>query len=655
MNQAESLDALLAAAREEIDQLRQELRASEKHIARLYEMFEVQQRQIHSLQGVLVRVERIFRGRIWRGVRTVFGVVLTRLGLRKTNTIFQASTDNGSLARYQLWIQDFETPEWQLIESKVSLLPIRPKISILMPVYNTKEDELEAAIDSVLKQSYANWELCICDDGSSEARVRAVLERFAAMEPRIKVQYAAERGGISRASNAAWRMAGGDFLALLDHDDTLAPHALAYICEAVNQHPESDLLYSDEDKIDTSGRRYDPFFKPDWSPDLLLAENYVCHLLVLRKDLAEKLGGFNPAFDGSQDYELILRAVEQAGEIQHIPKVLYHWRAGAASTASRTQNKRYAAEAARRALQEYCDRSPQGGAVEPGAVPGRWRVRYPVHTGTQVSIIVPSGGKTDMLRNSLDSILAKTAYPDYELVIVDNSIKSDSVEKLVQKYQTSHGNVRYIDWRNKPFNFSAINNMAARQCDTPLLLFLNDDTSVIEADWLDAMVELAIRPEVGAVGAKLLYPNGIIQHAGVVMGLYENCGHAFKGLNGAVRHYFDLSDVIRNVSAVTAACMMVKASVFRQVGGFDESQFPVAFNDVDLCLKIGSCGYRVLYTPHAVLYHHESVSKTLKHMIPHTQEVAAMKAKWESVIAHDPYYNPNLTRAGEDYSLRARS
>jgi len=655
MNQTESPDALLIAAREEIDQLRQELRASEKHIARLYEMFEEQQRQINYLQGVLVRVERIFRGRVWRGVRTVFGVVLTRLGIRKSNSVLQTSTDNGSLARYQRWIQEFEEPERQVIQSKVSLLPLQPKISILMPVYNTKQEELEAAIESVVKQSYANWELCICDDCSSDQQVRAVLERLAEGETRIKVHYAAERGGISRATNAAWRLASGDFLALLDHDDKLAPDALAYICEAVNQNPESDFLYSDEDKIDAHGKRYDPFFKPDWSPDLLLAENYVCHMLVLRKDLAGKLGGLNPAFDGSQDYDLILRAAEQAGKIQHIPRVLYHWRAGATSTASRTQNKRYAADAARRALQEYCDRSRQGGTVEQGAVPGRWRVRYPVQAGTQVSIIIPSGGKAEILRTNLDSIFAKTAYPDYEVVIIDNSTKSDAVAELVNQYQAKRGNLRYIDWRNKTFNFSAINNEAARQCDSPLLLFLNDDTSVIEADWLDAMVELANRPEVGAVGAKLLYPNGLIQHAGVVMGLYENCGHAFKGLNGAVRHYFDLSDVVRNVSAVTAACMMVKASAFRQAGGFDETQFPVAFNDVDLCLKMGRCGYRVLYTPHAVLYHHESISKTLKHMIPHAEEVAAMKAKWDAVIGHDPYYNPNLTRASEDYSLRARS
>ena len=517
-----------------------------------------------------------------------------------------------------------------------------------------KRQELEAALDSVLNQSYANWELCICDDCSSEPAVREVLGRYAARDARIKVHHAAEQGGISRASNAAWRMAGGDFIALLDHDDTLAPHAMAYVCEAVNQNPAADFLYSDEDKIDEYGARFDPFFKPQWSPDLILSENYVCHLLVLRRDLADKVAGFNPAFDGSQDYDLVLRASEQAVKIQHVPKVLYHWRAGAASTASGIENKSYAVDAARRALQAYCDRRKERAAIEPGALPGRWRVRYPLGAGTRVSIVIASGGKADILRTNLDSLFEKTAYADYEVVVADNS-KGSTIQKLVSQYENGRANLRYIDWRDKPFNFSAINNAAARQCDSPVLLFLNDDTSAIEAGWLQAMVELAVRREVGAVGAKLLYPNGAIQHAGVVMGLFDNCGHAFKGLNGAVGHYFDFSDVIRNVSAVTGACLMARAEVFWQVGGFDETQFAVAFNDVDLCLKMGAQGYRVLYTPHAVLYHHESLSKTAKDLIPHPEEVGSMKFKWDKVIAADPYYSPNLTRVDEDYSLRTQA
>jgi GT2 family glycosyltransferase len=270
-----------------------------------------------------------------------------------------------------------------------------------------------------------------------------------------------------------------------------------------------------------------------------------------------------------------------------------------------------------------------------------------------VSIIVASGGKCDVLKANLDSVAAKTTYPHYEIVVIDNS-RAAEIEQYVRKVGKRVPNVRYIDWRNKPFNYSAINNAAARQCDNPVLLFLNDDTSVIAPGWLTAMVELAMRPEVGAVGAKLLYPGGRIQHAGVVMGIYDNCGHAFKGLEGRQQHYFDLPDVIRNVSAVTGACLMTRAEVFWKVGGFDEDRLQVAFNDIDLCLKIGRAGYRVLYTPHALLTHHEAFSKTENDLIPHPREVAEMQAKWADVIAADPFYSPNLSRTMENYSFRQK-
>ncbi len=778
MNQTDALEASLAASREEVEQLRMELRTSEKQVARLLELFEEQQRVVNTHQATLVRIERVLMdvvtGRLWRTLRAVGGVLkvvmpgeggrsrgdadhvngngnlvgrrnaylvvdepganegvvrrgkitvrgwaaaqggvdaiqvevpgrpiletqpciprpdvqkslpgLDKTGrsgfmiqfdskglsngrhsivvralskgvvVREAKAFIDINQENGFASDYQRWIHEFERPDSQIIELKVLSFPVQPKISIVMPVLNTQLQELEAAIDSVLRQSYSNWELCICDDGSSNPAIRQMLDHYAALDDRIRVFYLGERGGISKASNFAWRNAGGDFLAFLDHDDLLTPHALAYVCEAINQNPSADLIYSDEDKIDERGVRFDPFFKPDWSPDLFLAENYVCHFLILRRDLADKLGGFNSAFDGSQDYDLILRATEVATHIHHIHRVLYHWRAGATSTASSIDNKSYALDAARRAIQSRCDRAGDGGNVEPGRIPGRWRVRYPITPGTQASIIIAAGGRVDVLRTNLESLFSKTSYPHYEVVVADNS-KGNATEKLISQFQAQHQNLRYIDWRNRPFNFSAINNAAARQCDSPVLLFLNDDTSVIEPRWLEAMIELALRPEVGAVGAKLLYPNEAIQHAGVVMGLFDNCGHAFKGLAANVGHYFDLSDVVRNVSAVTGACLMTRANVFWQVGGFDESQFAVAFNDIDLCLKMGTCGYRVLYTPYAILYHHESLSKTSRDLIPHPEEVAAMKSKWERVISHDPFYSPNLTRVDEDYSFRTR-
>lgn len=573
--------------------------------------------------------------------------------IRETRTAIQIDHENGFASDYYRWIHDFEEPEDDLIALKLHSFANRPKFSILMPVFNTDPVELTAAIESVAAQSYSNWELCIADDASSRPETRIVLDQFAAGNPNIKVVYNSERGGISKTCNAAWQLATGDYVCFLDHDDTLSEHALAYLCETLDRYGNADLLYSDEDKIDAKGKRFEPFFKPDWSPDLLLSENYICHLLAIRQDLARKIGQLNSDCDGSQDYDLILRASGQANEIRHVPKVLYHWRATEGSTAITLDNKGYALTAAQQALQGYFSRIGNFLKIEPSSTAGRWRARYEIPRDTRVSIIIASGGKLDVLRANLDSLFAKTTYQNYEVVIIDNS-RHNGIQSYITESQSGHKNLRYVDWRNKPFNYSAINNAAARECDSPVLLFLNDDTSVIDGGWLEAMVELAVRPEVGAVGAKLLYPDGRIQHAGVVMGLYDNCGHAFKGLDGSTSHYFDFTDVIRNVCAVTGACLMTRSEVFWKVGGFDEVQFAVAFNDIDLCLKIGNQGYRVLYTPHALLHHHEAFSKTSKDLVPHPEEVEAMRLKWESIINADPYYNPNLTRNDEDYSLKTR-
>ncbi len=576
------------------------------------------------------------------------------IAVRESKTSVVIDHEKGFSSEYDRWIQEFETPDTRLFEVQVPAILARPLISILLPVFNTEPVELEAAIHSVIDQSYENWELCVADDFSSRPETRAMLQHLGTQDDRIKVVLRRERGGISNACNTAWQMAAGEYLTFLDHDDTLAPHALAYVCDTIGRIPEADFIYSDEDKLDEKGRRFQPFFKPDWSPDLLCSENYICHLLVLRRDLADKIGRFDPACDGSQDYDLILRATAAAKHIQHIPKILYHWRAGANSTATTIENKQYALEAAQRALDGHCKRSDLPMHIESGIVPGRWRARYQISPDDRVSIIIASGGKADVLRTNITTLLAKTAYPNYEIVVIDNS-RAEAIRKLVDELRPKQTSIRYIDWRNKPFNYSQINNAAARQCSSPVLLFLNDDTSVIEPGWLEAMVELISRPEVGAVGAKLLYPDRRIQHGGVVMGLYDNCGHAFKGLDGGVSHYFDFSDVIRNVSAVTGACLMTRAALFWEVGGFNETEFAVAFNDIDLCLKIGASNHRVLYTPHALLYHHEAFSKTSKDLVPHPQEVASMRSRWGKIIAWDPFYSPNLTRNDENFSLRSRS
>ena len=532
---------------------------------------------------------------------------------------------------YRRWIRRCEDNRIALVSG--------PRISVLMPVCDPPPACLARAIESVRAQTYRDWELCIADDASTSSAVRDLLARL--RDPRIRVTFCPRRGGISSASNAALALASGEFIALLDHDDELDPHALAHLAQAVLDEPQANLLYSDEDKIDLRGRRFDPFFKPDWSPDLLLSENYVCHLLAARRALVNQAGGFRPEFDGSQDYDLTLRLSALARRIVHLPRVLYHWRSVPGSAAAGALNKPDAIAAAGRALAAHL---APAASVEPGLNPGRWRVRYPIPESARVSIIIASGGSVDVLRTNLDA-LAATDYRNYEIVVIDNS-KSSAIEDFLRDRP-----VRYLDWRNKPFNYPAINNHAAAQCDAPLLLFLNDDTEALAPGWLTALVEHACRPEVGAVGAKLIYPDGRIQHGGVVMGLYGHCGHAFKGLHAARSHYFSLSDVVRNVSAVTGACLMTRAAVFREAGGFDEAAFPVAFNDIDLCLKIGALGYRILYTPHAQLRHHEAFSKTAEDLPPSAIELARLREKWKDVIARDPYYNPNLTTTREDYGI----
>jgi GT2 family glycosyltransferase len=557
------------------------------------------------------------------------------------------------LTAYQRWIAEFEQPDETLMRLKLSAFGLRPLISLLVPVYRPCPADLDRAIASVQRQSYPNWELCLVDDGSDSTEVAAVLSRAAAADARIRVATLAHHGGISAASNAALALARGGYVALLDHDDELAPDALFHVVDALNRSPEAAFVYSDEDKIDAEGNRYEPFFKPDWSPDLLLSDNYVCHFLVARRDLVDRAGGFRGEFDGAQDHELALRLSEGAATIVHIPRVLYHWRAVTGSAALELDAKPRAAEAARLAVEDHLHRRGIDAAVTSGLWPQRLRVRYAIPPASRVSILIPSGGDVAALRSCLETLCTRTAYPDFELLVVDNSPRH-AVERLVRSFRHNQRTVRYLDWRGKPFNFAAMNNAAARQCDSPLLLFLNDDTEAIAPDWLEAMVELAARPDVGAVGAKLLYPDGRIQHAGVVLDVFECGGHAFRGLPASARHYFDFPDVIRNVSAVTAACMLVRRGVFEKAGGFDEIRFPIAFNDVDLCLRIGRLGFRNLCTPHAVLYHRESLSRRRRGMILDPAGAASMRTYWKDSMVDDPFYSPNLTRTAEDYSLRKR-
>jgi GT2 family glycosyltransferase len=492
------------------------------------------------------------------------------------------------------------------------------------------------------------------DDGSDDPELTQLLTDYVALDPRIRVETMTERGGISAASNQALVIATGDYVALLDHDDVLAEDALFHVTEALQRDPRPDLLYSDEDHMDERGRRFAPFFKPDWSPDLILSENYVCHLMCFERQLALDVGGFRSEFDLSQDHDLLLRLSRRARSIVHIPRVLYHWRTDIDSMARASTLDDRGFRSSRGVIEAHLAESGVNASVIDGLHPGRWRVRYPIPAGTRVSIIIPTAGKTEVLERNLNGLWKTAGETPFEVLIIDNckGVNNTTIEQYVEKLRRDGRPVRRFDQRNLPFNYPALNNGAASTCESELLLFLNDDTEGIADGWLDAMAEHAVRPEVGAVGAKLLYPDGTIQHAGVTMGLAEICGHSFKSLLGDQRHYYDFPDLIRNVSAVTAACVMVRADVFREISGFDEKAFPIAYNDIDLCLRIGKAGYRIIYTPHALLYHHEAYSKSEKEMNPHPMETMALKTRWREVIARDPFYNPNLTRDKENWSLR---
>jgi GT2 family glycosyltransferase len=552
---------------------------------------------------------------------------------------------------YGLWIARNEPTVEDLSQMRreAENYAVRPRISIAVPVYKTPIALLARCIESVMRQTYPTWELCLADDGSDDGDLAALLEKYAQRDARIRFITLGRNVGISGATNAALSLCTGEYVAFLDHDDELAAFALSEVVRAINLNPDTEILYSDEDKIDEQGHRYDVLFKPDWSPDLFRSCNYICHFAVMKRSLAESLGGLDEGYAGAQDYEFLLRACERTQKIQRIPKVLYHWRAVAGSAARASEEKPEANADGKRALAAYLERNAPGARVEEvGAC--RYRVRYPIAGDPRISILIPTGGHKNVFR-ALDGVLEKTAYKNYEILLIDNS-RTERLEEYVFRLAARKAPIRYFDWRGHPFNFSRMNNAAARATESPYILFLNDDTTVITDEWLAAMLEHAQRPEVGAVGAQLWYPSNLIQHAGVVMGIYGNCGHAFKGVPGEVPHYyFDFPNLIRNCSAVTGACLLVARHKFFEAGAFDEVNLAVAFQDVDLCLKLLELGYRNVYTPYARLYHYEAATKTEKDKIPDAAEVAFMKEKWARYIADDPCYNPNLSRLKEDFSL----
>lgn len=562
---------------------------------------------------------------------------------------------------YEHWVREFDTPTAATLDAlraRAAALRDAPLISVLMPVFNPAECWLDRAIASVRAQVYPHWELCIADDASTLPHVRAVLERHAREEPRIKLCFRPENGHISAASNSALALATGATCALFDHDDELAPHALYCVAETLLAHPDAELIYSDEDKIDETGLRFDPHFKPAWNPDLLTSQNYVSHLATLRTATVRALGGFRPGFEGAQDWDLFLRVTAQAraDRIHHVPRVLYHWRAVEGSTAMQLQEKDYAVQAARRALEEHFARRGEPATLH--LITGtHWHVRRPRPSPAPlVTLVIPTRNGRELLATCLESILAKTDYPNFEILLADNDSDDPALFAYYEELKARlPGRFEVLPCPG-PFNYAAINNRAVRHAHGDLIGLLNNDLEATHPEWLDELVAHAVRPDIGCVGTRLLYPDGHVQHAGVITGLGGVAGHAFKGYTrdepGTPQFRPHLA---HNVSAVTAACLLVRREVYLRARGLDESGLAVAFNDVDFCLKVQALGLRNLYTPFAELVHHESASRgaedTPEKIRRFQAEIDVVKARWGEQLLHDPAYNPNLTLDAEDFGL----
>lgn len=561
---------------------------------------------------------------------------------------------------YQEWVRRFDTigaDDRERIKSFLSSQTYQPRISIVMPTYNTPERWLRAAIESVTRQLYQNWELCIADDASSDARIVEILAEYAKADARIKFTVRGQNGHIAAASNSALELATGEFVALLDHDDELTEDALAHVVARLNINRDLDLIYSDEDKKTAHDMRFNPHFKSDWNPELLLSQNYICHFSVFRAEIVRAVGGFRIGTEGAQDWDLIWRVADATtpARIAHIPHILYHWRVIEGSTAQSTDFKPYVLDAQVKAVSDHLQRRGViGASVEILRDISQLRVHFPVPEPQPfVTLIIPTKDMVEILDVCVSSILKKTRYKNFEIIIVDNN----SVDAATLDYFTRisrDARIRVIQDR-KPFNFSRINNQAVLEARGSLIGFLNNDLEVINEDWLDELVSHAVRPEVGAVGAQLWYPSDLLQHGGIILGIGGVAGHNHKGRRRGDPGYFNRIILPQNLSAVTAACLVMRRSIFDEIKGFNEIDFSVAFNDVDLCLRIRKAGYQIIYDPFAQLYHHESASRgyenTPEKFMRFEGEIEKMKDMWKDALKVDPYYNPNLTLISEDFSF----
>ena len=555
---------------------------------------------------------------------------------------------------YDKWIKQKEIGKIGLRAQKNHHFDNEPLFSIVVPVYRPKAEYFEAMIKSVMAQSYGNWELCLADGSGAKYSMKHSVDKIAKGDARVKYKLLEGNLGISGNTNAALDMSTGDYIVLGDHDDIIRPDALFECASAINEDDSIDVIYTDEDKYDcNTGKRFLPHFKSDFNLDMLRNNNYICHLFVFSRELYEKVGGFNSEFDGSQDYDMILRCTEQAHNIKHIPKILYTWRSHENSTAKNPESKNYAFVSSKKALEAHFERMGISAKVTMSDIPGYHNVEYEIIGNPMVSILIPNKDHTDDLDVCIRSIVNKQDYTNYEIIVIENNSTETETFEYYKSIEKEFDCVRVIYYEGD-FNYSKINNFAAAQAKGEYFLLLNNDTEMLRENCLRELISFATRPEVGIVGARLLYNDDTVQHAGVIIGLGGVAGHAFVGIASDYSGYFARAVIPQNYSAVTAACLMVRKSVFEQVGGLDEN-LKVAFNDVDFCLRVRKEGYLVVYNPGAELYHYESKSRGLEDTPEKAErfkrEVAYIENRWSDILTNgDPYYNVNLSLKRSDFS-----
>lgn len=556
---------------------------------------------------------------------------------------------------YGPWFEKHRPSESELEKQREKNWKETPVFSIVVPAYRTPVLFLEQMIESVRSQTYPCWELCIANASPEDEQMAEVLQRYVQRDQRIHVKNLDKNLGIAENTNEAFFMASGTFVGLLDHDDLLAPQALYRMMERLEEK-EIDVFYTDEDKVTTDlAEHFQPHFKPDFNLDLLRSNNYITHFFVARTELVRNVGGFRQEYDGAQDYDFIFRCVEQAGEICHIPEILYHWRTHKESTSDNPVSKMYAFEAGKRAIEGNLERCGVQAVVSHTKDLGFYQVEYPVQGSPLVSVLIPNKDQKESLKKCLDSVFEKTTYSNYEIIIIENNSTESETFEYYRELQ-KRSNVKVITWK-EGFNYSAINNFGEKEASGEYLLFLNNDVEVINPRWMEEMLGNCQRPEVGITGAKLYYPDDTIQHAGTIIGIGGIAGHAFLNMPRSRTGYLHKASIQMNLSAVTAACMMMKRSVFEQIGGFEE-KLTVAFNDVDLCLRTVQAGYLVVYNPKVELYHYESKSRGSENneekVRRFQREIEFMRSRWITILKEgDPNYNKNLTLSKWNYSLRA--